>query len=305
MTKKAAGMGGGAYARQSGAAKRSSTAPQALPSRLARKYELLKSLLLDMERVLVAFSGGADSSLLLKTAANVLGREALAVIASSETYPQKEIKEAAHLAGLLGVRYKVIHTRELDNPDFAANAPDRCYHCKIELFSKLREIAASEGICAVLDGQNEDDRSDFRPGSKAARELGVRSPLQEVHLTKPEVRELSRLLGLPTWDKPSLACLASRFPYHMAIERRSLEQVGLAEEFLLSQGLRQVRVRHHGPVARLELEQADFARIMHKDMRRKIIRRLKELGYLYIALDLEGYRSGSLNEGLKLRPPKR
>jgi len=298
MTKKAAGLTGGAHTRRRAAGQRSPAAPSALPSRLAGKYELLKGLLLGMKRVLVAFSGGADSTLLLKTAADVLGREVLAVIAASETYPRRETEEAESLAEGLGVRRRTIHTRELENPDFSANPPERCYHCKKELFSGLKAMAAAEAIPFILDGQNEDDRSDFRPGSKAAREMGVRSPLQEVHLTKPEIRELSRSLGLPTWDKPSLACLASRFPYHTAIGRQSLEQVGLAEEFLLGLGLRQVRVRHHGPVARLEVEQPDFVRIMQEDVRRKIVRRLKELGFLFITLDLEGYRTGSLNEEL-------
>jgi len=265
----------------------------------AKKYNRLKKTLSKMKRVLVAFSGGVDSTLLLKTAADILGEGVLAVIAASETYPRREIREAERLADKLGVRRRTIHTRELKNPAFTRNETDRCYHCKKELFSRLNGVAKAESIPYVLDGQNEDDRSDYRPGSRAARELGVRSPLQEAGLTKAEIRLISRRLGLPVWNKPSLACLASRFPYGESIGGKGLAQVGTAEEFLLGLGLIQVRVRSHGRNARIEVDSKDIGRLAQPALRARIVRRLKALGFLYVALDLQGYRSGSLNEGLK------
>jgi len=273
-----------------------------VPPALRSKYDRLKNGLAKMGRVLVAFSGGVDSALLLKTARDVLGRNVLAVIATSETYPTREVRAARALARRLAVRTKVIHTEELRNPDFAANAPDRCYHCKRELFSALRGIAEQEGLAFVLDGANADDRSDFRPGSRAGRELGVRSPLQQAGLSKTEIRTLSRALGLPTWNKPSLACLASRFPYHTRIEPEGLRRVGRAEEFLRRLGLRQLRVRDHGSVARIEVETADFAKLLAPRARARLTRYFKKLGYTYVTLDLDGYRTGSLNEPLRRRP---
>lgn len=270
-----------------------------LPRTVARKYEKLKAEVEKMEKVLVAFSGGVDSTLLLKVASDVLGKNVLAVIASSETYPGNETMDARKLARRLKVRHKVISTHELDNPDFLRNPPERCYHCKKELFGTLASIAREEGISFVLDGSNHDDLLDFRPGAKAAKELGIRSPLREAGLTKAEVRELSRRLRLPTWDKPSLACLASRFPYHTRIEGKSLRRIGAAEEFLREAGFRQVRVRHHGPIARIEVEASEFPRLLKKGLAAKISARLKELGYSYVSLDLEGYRTGSMNETLK------
>lgn len=268
------------------------------------KFENLKNLLGEMGKVLVAFSGGVDSSFLLKVAVDVLGENVLAVIASSETYPEKERDEAVKLAKRLNVRHKVIQTKELENPDFAHNPPERCYFCKMELFSKLKDIAESEGIPHVLDGSNFEDTSDFRPGAKAAEELGVRSPLKEVGLVKEEIRQLSKYVDLPTWNKPSLACLSSRFPYFTEIESESLKQVAQAEEFLKGLGFNQVRVRHHGQIARVEIEPQEFSKIVEKATKEKIINAFKKFGFIYIALDLAGFRSGSMNEPLNLGKKK-
>lgn len=268
------------------------------------KFEKLKNLLGEMRKVLVAFSGGVDSSFLLKVAVDVLGENVLAVIASSETYPEKERDEAVKLAKSLNVRYEVIQTKELENPDFAHNPPERCYFCKMELFSKLKDIAESEGIPYVLDGSNFEDTSDFRPGAKAAEELGVRSPLKETGLVKEEIRQLSKYVDLPTWNKPSLACLSSRFPYFTEIEPESLKQVAQAEEFLKGLGFNQVRVRHHGQIARVEIEPQEFSKIVEKATKEKIINAFKKFGFIYITLDLAGFRSGSMNEPLNLGKKK-
>lgn len=268
------------------------------------KFENLKNLLGEMGKVLVAFSGGVDSSFLLKVAVDVLGENVLAVIASSETYPEKERDEAVKLAKRLNVRHKVIQTKELENPDFASNPPERCYFCKMELFSKLKDMAESEDIPHVLDGSNFEDTSDFRPGAKAAEELGVRSPLKEVGLVKQEIRQLSKYVDLPTWNKPSLACLSSRFPYFTEIESESLKQVAQAEEFLKGLGFNQVRVRHHGQIARVEIEPQEFSKIVEKATKEKIINAFKKFGFIYIALDLAGFRSGSMNEPLDLGKKK-
>lgn len=272
-----------------------------IPEATQAKLQRLRKILQDLRKVLVAFSGGADSTLLLKVASEALGKNVLAVIAASETYPEREVKVARKLAQRLGVNYLVIKTRELENPDFAENSPLRCYHCKQELFSRLKEIAAQRSIPYVLDGSNYDDRTDYRPGAKAAKELGIRSPLREARLTKPEIRLLSRAFGLPTWDKPSLACLASRFPYYTPVERKTLVQVGKAEDVLRKMGLSQVRVRHHGETARIEVEPKDFRKVMTGEARAKVLRHLKKLGYAYVTLDLEGYRTGSLNEPLRTK----
>lgn len=262
------------------------------------KYKRLKGIIKEMGSVLVAFSGGVDSSFLLKTAHEVLGDEVFAVIASSETYPEKEKEEAIKIAQYLNVRCKIIRTQELENPDFVNNSPQRCYFCKRVLFSRLKEIAEDEGIPYVIDGANLEDTGDYRPGSIAAEELGIRSPLKEARFIKSEIRKLSKQLGLPTWNKPSMACLASRFPYYMRIDIESLKRVSQAEDCLRALGFSQIRVRHHGQIARIEIKPKEFPEIMEKGVREKVVKTLKKLGYTYITVDLAGYRTGSMNEPL-------
>ncbi len=262
------------------------------------KYEKLKANLRKMKKVLVAFSGGVDSTFLLKVARDVLGDNVLAVIASSQTYPERERREALRLAKEMNVRHKVIHTDELQNPDFFNNPPQRCYFCKKELFSRLSKIAKSEGISYILDGSNYEDISDFRPGLKALKEFGVRSPLKEVGLVKNEIRQLSLILSLSTWKKPSMACLSSRFPYNTEINVKSLKQIDQAEEYLRNLGFSQFRVRHHNQIARIEISPDEFPRIVKRKIRENIVENFKKFGYLYITLDIEGYRTGSMNEPL-------
>ena len=267
-----------------------------IPDETQQKYENLQGILKRMKRVLVAFSGGVDSTFLLKVARDVLGNDVLAVIASSATYPEREQQEALRIAEDLKVRYKVIHTKELDDPQFRNNPPERCYFCKKELFSRLKEIAAKEKFPYVCDGSNFEDAFDFRPGFKAAEELDVHSPLKEARLGKNEIRILSKRLGLSTWDKPAMACLSSRFPYFSPIDNASLRQIDQAEEFLRAKGFSQLRVRHHGQMARIEIDPKDFSMIMEKQAREDIVEGLKKMGYLYVTLDLAGYRTGSMNE---------
>ncbi len=264
-------------------------------SALQKKRDRLVALLREMDGVVVAFSGGVDSSFLYAVAVEALGDRALGVTAVSETYPEGERRQAAALASALGGRHRFIVSEELDLPAFSKNPPDRCYFCKKELFSKLWEAARQEGFAHVVDGTNADDRSDHRPGRRAARELGVRSPLEEVGLTKEEIRELSRRMGLPTWDKPAMACLSSRFPYGTPITRENVARVGRAEEALRGLGLRVLRLRHHGDVARLEVGPEEFGRVTG-DLRTEVVRIVRAAGYAYVAVDLEGYRTGSLNE---------
>lgn len=262
---------------------------------LAEKYQELRDGLAEMGGCVIGFSGGVDSTFLFAVAVDVLGARALAVTASSATYPERELREARELAALIGGRHRVIVSEELEIPAFRDNPRDRCYHCKKELFGKLREIADREGLTWVLDGSNLDDRDDYRPGRRAAQELGVRSPLDEAGLTKEEIRSLSQSLKLPTWNKPPFACLSSRFPYGTAITAERVRQVGKAEEGLHHLGFRTLRVRYHGDVARLELGEEEYAAATGP-LREQVVRCVREAGFAYVAVDLQGYRCGSMNE---------
>jgi uncharacterized protein len=259
------------------------------------KYRRLLEVLRDLEGAVVAFSGGVDSTFLARAAREALGDRALLVTADSETYPAGELAEAQRLAGLLAMRHLVVRTRELANPEYARNGANRCFFCKEELFATLAPIAEREGLPHLVYGANMDDLGDHRPGMQSARQRGVRAPLIDAGLTKDEIRQLSRQLGLPTWDKPSFACLSSRFQYGDAITGDKLRQVDAAESFVRSLGFRQLRVRHHDRLARLEIPPEEMARLFEDGRREAIVARLRELGYLYVALDLAGFQSGSAN----------
>lgn len=263
-----------------------------------KRLEELEAMIAPYGSALVAFSGGVDSSVALAVAARALPKESvLAVTSNNETYLPSELEQAEAFVRSLGVEHLVVNTRELDDPNYARNPANRCYFCKSTLYSDLRALAQEKGYACVVDGANKDDEGDYRPGRKAAKEIGVVSPLAMAGLGKAEVRELARYLGLRTWDKPALACLSSRFPYGQEITPEKLAQVAKGEEFMRSRGYEQVRVRHHGEIARLEVGAAELERAFSE--REEISAELKAAGFLYVTLDLVGYKPGSLNAALE------
>ncbi len=265
-----------------------------LQTKIDRLYECLR----DYQKVIVAFSGGVDSTFLAEAAQNALGENALAVTAISDSYPIREMKAAQDIAKQIGIRFETVNTEELEQEGYASNPTNRCFFCKSELFDKLRPIADKYDVGTIVYGAIPDDVGDHRPGMDAAKQMGIKAPLIDVDLTKAEIREVSKAWDLPTWDKPAFACLSSRFPYGMRITRELLRQVDAAEQFLYDLGIRQFRVRHHGDLARIELEAEEIALLQKKERRSQISDHFKSLGYTHVTLDLQGYRSGSLNEGI-------
>lgn len=270
-----------------------------MTTELNSKYIQLQLILHELESVVIGYSGGVDSTLLLKVAVDTLGEKAFGVIGKSETYPLREYEEAERLAKSFGASYEVVYTEETDNLKFRENPPDRCYYCKTELFSKLTDIAQARNIKWICDGTNTDDLGDFRPGLKTVKEKNVRSPLLEAGFSKQDVRDLSRHLNLPTWDKQSFACLSSRFPYGFGIEKDKLKKIDAAETLLRDSGFKYFRVRHHDEnTVRIEVGKNEVARFFDDGLRETIVSEIKKLGFKYVTLDLEGYRTGSMNEVL-------
>ena len=272
---------------------------------MSDKQEKLEKLLESYKRVAVAFSSGVDSTYLLKMAQKVLGENVIAVTASSCSFPKRELEEAKTFCRENGIRHIVVESEELDIDGFRQNPKNRCYLCKHELFEKIRSIAKENGIETVVEASNTDDDGDYRPGLVAVKELGIESPLRHVGLSKKEIREYSKELGLPTWNKQSFACLSSRFVYGETISEEKLAMVDQAEQLLLDMGFHQLRVRIHDKLARIEVQPSEFEKIMQEENRTKIFHELKQYGFTYVTLDLQGYRTGSMNETLSAEERRR
>jgi uncharacterized protein len=290
---------------QAGAAQLPASAPSSpadIEGLLASKRDRLYALLADLPGLIVAYSGGVDSSYLAYAATRVLGNRALCITANSPSYPERHRTLAIRIATDFGLHHEIITTNETTRPDYRANPANRCYFCKHELYTHLVAIGRERGLPLIADGSNADDRGDYRPGRQAAREFGVRSPLDDVGLTKEEIRELSRQAGLPTWDEPASACLSSRIPYFSEVTEEKLRMIERAENVLRDLGFRVCRVRHHDSLARLEIGRDEMARALEPEMAEAIDRELRAIGYQHVTLDLRGYRLGSLNDALRLRP---
>lgn len=268
------------------------------PEEIDRKERKLFGLLADMGPVMVAYSGGTDSAYLAWAANKVLGAKAIAVTADSASIPESHKRGAEEFVARFGIRHRYVETREFENPDYVRNDANRCFHCKDELFRRLEEVGAELGVSTIAYGVNKDDTGDFRPGHRAAAQHAVRAPLLEAEMTKAEIRELSRRENLPTWDRPAAACLSSRIPYGTAVTRENVKLVEVGEETLAALGFRVFRVRWHGELARIEIGRDELPKALDPQMAEIIAKRLKELGFKYVTLDLEGYRQGSLNEVL-------
>jgi pyridinium-3,5-biscarboxylic acid mononucleotide sulfurtransferase len=270
---------------------------EALDAETQTKYERLQTILREMESVLIAYSGGVDSALLLKVAHDVLGDRAVGAIASSPAYAPEETREAIEVAAQMDIPLLTLETHEMEDERYVSNTVNRCYFCKTELFTQLEPLAKEHNLRHIAYGVNKDDDGDFRPGQRAAREFQVRGPLKEADMGKREIRAIAHMLGVPVWDKPAMACFSSRIPYGSRVDTASLQMIYRAEKLLHELGFHQLRVRHHDKIARIEVERAEMPRLIEEEMSRAVTDGLRKIGYAYVTIDLLGYRSGSMNEG--------